>query len=456
MATETTPPVVPPAGETAAAVPEAKHEGLPALMHNLLSDVPDDQKPLVKEKTPEEKAAEKTEADRLAAIEAEKTKKVDKPITARREKVKRPELPITPARREAEPEPRPAARQAKPDDDADLEPEEKQMIEDAIEAEKLLGDRKAGLTDKARKFVRANIEFIKKAGDSFDDQSPEYQQFLAQNQPRLTPAEVREINEIRVSNRVSEGTKTQIDALKDQRFADIEEPKIEQVATSTYNQQALLVTPKEILDAIAEETKLAGGDRAKGYAAASKYYKAELDVIHEVLTGVKADVREFERITRINQETGRPLVKVATDPKDPRYALHNRLAELVRAECSAFKDSAPQAEQVRNGKWFVAKDEWFQIDPSRRGAFWTFSNKEIMERALRRVPAYVQARIKAKQEELAGLGYNRPPRTRKEEATPPVKGAPPAPHPSQVPGLGGGGDTKTDGQKMAAAFAAAG
>lgn len=460
MATETTPPTeVKPVGETAAAVPEAKHEGLPALMHNLLSDVPDDQKPVVKEKTDAEKETEKKETDRLAAIEAEKNKKTtDRPVTARREKVKRPELPITPERREeAPPEPRATTRQTKPEDEADLEPEEKQMIADALEAEKLLGEKHTGLGDKARRFVRANIDFIKKAGDSFDDQSPEYLKFLEQNQPRLSPADVREINEIRVSNRAREQILPEVEKMKDQRYADLEEPKVEQIANNTYNQQAMLVTPKEILDAIEEETKLAGGDRNKGYQAAAKYYKAELDVIHEVLTGVKADVREFERITRINPETGRPLVKVATDPKDPRFALHNRLAELVRAECSTFQSSAPQAEQVRNGKWFVTKDEWFKIDPSKRGAFWTFSNKEIMERALKRVPAYVQTRIKAEQDRLTALGYNRAPRAKKEAAPPPPqRGAPPAPHPSAVPGDGAHGAAKTDGGKLAAAFEAAG
>lgn len=471
MANETAPlveEITPAAGATASAAAaegDAKHELLPELMANLLEDVPESQKPsgVVAAEEKKKKDAEKAEETRLAAEKLDKEKKdkeVVKPITARRDKVKRPDLPIEQPveKREA-----PAARQAaaaEPENDSDLEEEEKQMIADAEEAEKLLPGKHIGLKDKVRKFVRDNIQFIKTHGgdESFDDQSPEYQAFLAKNQPRLSPADVREINETRIENRVTERTRPEIDKIRDQHFADIEQPKIDAVAQEAYRRIAPTVTPKAILDAIAEETVAAGGNRDEGYKKAYAYYKPELDVIHSVLTEVKSDVREFERITRINKETGRPLVAVATDPRDPKYAHHQRLAELVRYECDEFKKSAPQAEQIRDGRWFVTKDEWFKIRPEARGQFWTFTNKEILDRSLRRVPAFVNSEIKKKLDGIAAQGFTRPPRvsSKKAEVVVPARGAPAARHPTPVPAAGSGEGVKSEGARLAATLAEAG
>lgn len=433
---------------------------LPDLVKNLLTDVGEPEKPgkpaaKAEEQTDEQKA----EAEKLrVAEEAKKNPKpADKPIVARREKLKRPELPIQPVEPVKVKEPVVRAK-AEAEPDADLEPEEKQMIADAEEAERLLGSRHTGLSGKTRKFVRANIDFIAKHTDSegnFDDQSPEYQAFLQANKPSLTQADVREINELRITNKAQERIAPEIEKIKHQRFVDREEPQVERVANETYNRVVLTVAPKELMDAITEEAVNQGGDRNKAFQAIKGHYKPELDVIDEVMRQVKEDVREMERISRTDPETGRPLVSVAQNPSDPKYAHHSRLAELVRLECEEFKDKAPPAEQIRNGRWFVTKDEFAQLRPEARGQFWTFTNKEAMERGLRRVPAYVQAKIAEKLKYMESQGYTRNARQKKAVVPPlPARGAPPAPHPTPAPAGGQAGDPKSDGAKLAGVLSA--
>jgi len=70
------------------------------------------------------------------------------------------------------------------------------------------------------------------------------------------------------------------------------------------------------------------------------------------------------------------------------------------------------------------------------------------------IPAYVQAQIDAKMNELKGMGFVRQPRQVKTPPPPPAaKGAPGAPHPTPVPGAGGSDGTTSAGAKLAATLA---
>jgi hypothetical protein len=457
----------PPAPAAGTPPPEAKAEGFNELLSNLLEDVPPeqltDEQKQIKDGEKTRKAAgavDDKEKARLAA-EAEQKKKeaaaqpAAKPITARRDKVKRPELPIVRKEEPTAPPAAAAARAAAPADE-ELEEEERQYIKDAEEAEALL-PRHKGLAEKAKNFVRKNIEYIKKHGgdENFDDSTPEYAAFLAANKPNLTQADVRELTETRIAAQVAERTRPEVEKLKDRAFADREEPRIERMGDDTYRKLALTAAPKAILDAIAEAAPQFGGDRGKAYAAIKDDFKVELGIVDEVLNEVKADMKEFERITTVNPETGRPLVQPSlTNPRDPKYAHHKKLEAIVRAVCNEYKQTAEGAKQRADGKWFVTKDEWFELDPAQRHLFYTFSNREIMDRALKSIPGYVQSRITKEMERLKALGFTRPPRVVK--AAPPAagRGAPAAPHPTPVPGAGGGDGAKSEGAKLAATLSA--
>ncbi len=439
------PPPPPPAPTHDAEGKELPHPLLPELMKSLLDDVPTETMP--GQKPPEKKEPEKKEPEKKEP----EAKEPEKPIRVRKAPAeKRPELPLEPAPA-APPAAAPAAaKPAEPPDDSDLEPEEKEMISDAQEAERLFPEKYKGLGEKARKYVRDHIKFINDHGgdENFDPDNPEYSaeyaRFLEANQPRLTRAQVREINETRITNQVQEKTKTEFDHLKDERFADREEPLVVRAAQQSYTQLAPLCCPKEISDDI----------KARGYPEAYKDYKLELDTIDATLRAVADDVAEFERVTRINSETGRPLAKVANYPNEPKFQQHQRLALMVRQICDEFEKTGG-SELKRDGRWFVTKDEYAKIKKNRPdllGGFWTFSNKEILDRAHKKVPAVVSAAIATKIKEQEALGFVRRPREKKAETPPPpaAKGAPAAPHPTPAPSGGGGGEAKSEGAKLAA------
>ncbi len=435
-----TPPV-----ETPEVDPNAKHELLPELMKSLLADVPDEEKKPEKAESEDGSVPEKP----IEKKEAAPVTKADPPITVRRKPAeKRPDLPLTPAVQAPTParaEP-PVVATPAPVNDSDLEENEKEMIADAAYMEKKWPEKYKGYEAKTRKYVRDHIDFIgKHGGDDFDENSQEYQQFLSQNRPRLSQSEIREINETRIADRAAEGPMKELQRMKQDRFNDREEPSIRQDGVNVYNRLAHAVTPKEITEEL----------KTRPYAEVYAENKVELDTVHEVLSAMTEDVKEFNRITKVNPETGLSMVPVANDPRDPKYAQHQRLAAIVRETCEQFKNNGG-ANLKRDGKWFVTKDEWFQIRSTRPdliGNYWTFTNKEIIERALKNVPKAVAGAIEANRKYFADRGYVRKPKPAPAAAAnqkTPVRGSPPAAHPSSIPsGDGTGGGTASVGSKLA-------
>lgn len=437
--TAPTPAATPP---PAPGSPEPKHELTAPLLKMLLEE---DLPPEAPKKEPK---VEPTPPPAAAAPPAGAPAPGDAPIRGRkRPPEKRPDLPIAPVHREPV-VPSPAA--AAPPPDEGLEEEEKQAIADAEYAERRFGDRFKGLADRQRKFIKSHIEFIKKHGgdENFDPEDPqyaeEYRAFLAANRPVLSPSEIREIGESRVADRVSEGTRGEIDRMKDEQFRHRETPVVEKVAQDIYARLANEVIPKDIMDDI----------RARTYDVAKGDYKVELEAVNEVLQAVKADVREIEMISRKNPETGRPLVEVAKDPSNPKYAQHQRLAQLARDTCEEFKNSG-SPELRRGGKWFVTKDEYFQIKanrPDQLDNFWTFTNQEIIQQALKKVPQVVAEAIKTKLKKYEDAGFIRKPRAVAAPPAPPpaARGAPAGPRPSPVPPAGApAGEVKSEGARLA-------
>ena len=432
-------------------------------MRSLLEDVPPE-RTAVERKDGEKKeheADEKKKAADAARLEGEKKKgEAEKPITVRKRPAeRRPDLPTEPpapaARQAAEPAER---REPEPEDESDFEAEEKEMISDLKEAETLFPDQYKGLEAKGRAYVKAHIKFIKEHGGdaNFDPENPEYaeeyQRFLEANQPRLSRSQLREIAEARVERRVQERIKPELETIRDQRFADNEEPKARQVANEAYGRLAPLCVAKEIQDRCLEVARAKGVPYQAAYNEVYPEYKLELDTVNGVLQGVAEVVHEFERITRVNPDTGRPLARVAEGPNDPKFALHQRIEMMIHETCEDFKKNAPIAEQKKGDKWFVTKAEWLKIKrnrPDQIAHYWTFSNKEIVDRALKRIPDIARQAIASKLAEQQALGFVRKPREEKKEAAKPfVKSAPAAPHPSPVP-AGAGAEPETDGSKLA-------
>lgn len=487
MSTETAPPLEKPADAGAAAAADAagdqtaKHPVHGELMKMLLEDVPDDQRPPGRRErsgaeTDTEKSARETKEreDKEKADAALKQKEIDdaaaaQPIRARKPKAAaRPDpfarpAPAAPASPAAA---APAAAPAKPDD-SDLEEPERQTIKDAADMEKRFPDKYKGLGDKTRKFIRDHIEFIaKNGGDDFDDTTPEYQRFLEQNRPKITPQDLREFQEARIAERASAGPMRELQRMKHDNFVAREEPKVVQEGSTVYRQLANTdgVIPKEIRDEIAELSKTMS--RQQAYAKVYPDYKLELDTVHEFLTGVADGIREFSRLSRVDPDTKLPMAVEVTDPKDPKFPQHERLRQIVKNVCNGFRDAGGE-ELLRDGKWFLTKDEWFRLkkeNPGSLGRYWTFSNKEIMQRALKTVASEVAQAIAFKKKQFEDSGFVRKPKAVAVKTEAQLKEerrvadeklarprAPAAPHPSPVPGVGAGSGS-SDGAKLAAAL----
>lgn len=400
--------------------------------------------------TPAVAEPEKKEAPPVAApaVEPEKPIKVSKKPAP-----KRPELPAA-ASEPAAPAAAPAAvTPAAPDAkwEESLLDDEKAALEDARFAEKVNPKHK-GLADKMGKFFRDQKEYLEKHPDA-DENDPGYKRILAQ-QPALTATDKREISAARIAEPIRKEYDGKLTDLQHELYVRDEEPKVEKEALQIRQHLAFNALPKEMLDVMKE----------KGLPVLQKEYADELEVAGGLINAVVDDAKELLRITRIDPKTKRSLASVAADPSHPKWDQHNRISSMVNEACADFQKNAPQAEQVRDGKWFVTREEWAKLPPQSRAQFWTFTNsedhvREMIGRVLGWQKDFIAAELKKREDGLKARGWERKRPVAAAPATPAV--APvastsvsaPRPSPSPSPATTGGATQKTLGQQLAARLA---
>jgi len=395
--------------------------------HNLFKMLQDSGDPLKEADEPAPKKEDKPAA--VAPVEA-KPATEDKPVVKVSKKTpKRPELPT---QKEEGAAPAPVATPAPTDNkwkDSLLD-EEKIALEDAEFAERVNPKHK-GLTEKMGKFLRDQKDYLEKHPEA-DNDDPEYKKILARA-PSLTAADKREIAEARIEDRVAKRYDSKYESIEHELFVRDEEPKVEGEAQQIRKYLAFNALPKEMLDVLKE----------KGLPELQKQYADELEVSGGIINDVVADAKELLRITRIDPRTRRPLAQAAGDETHPKWKQHNRIAVMVNAACDDFQKNAPQSEQVRNGKWFVTREEWANISPAQRGQFWTFTNsqddmREVIQRVLSWQPGLIAAELKKREESQRQRGWvrQRTPSPVVPAATPPqpvASAATPRPSPSPAP-----------------------
>lgn len=465
MATTTAPqPVAAPAAAPSAApaapvapvtpINSVTQKPISEAAHNLFRMLEESGDPLREEPEKETAAATEPEKpkDEPAAPAAAPAADPEKPIKVSKKPVKRPELPKDEPAAPAAPAPVVAAPAPDAKWEDSLLDEEKAALEDARFAE-TVNPKHKGLADKMGKFLRDQKEYLEKHPDA-DEDDPGYKKILA-TQPGLSASDKREIAEARIEERVSKRYEPKLAEVEHQLFVRDEEPKVETEAAQIRRHLAFNALPKEMLDVLKE----------KGLPVLQKEYADELEVAGGLINTLTDDAKELLRITRINPKTKRSLADVAADPSHPKWEQHNRISTMVNEVCSDFQKNAPQTEQVRDGKWFVTREEWARLPANARHQFWTFTNsdehvREMINRAMSWMPDAISRSIKSRQDALKARGYER----RRAESAPaaptpapvassgPASPRPtPAPAPNSVPA-----GQKTPGQLLAARLSAGG
>ena len=454
-----TPPVVPPGTDNAPAdVPETVQRLMKALG---MDDEPAQQdspegEPRPKADPPKADTP-KPKADAKPASGAPTPD--EKPITVRPGKeLRRPELPIaTPAPRPAVP----ASEEFKADPawERTLEESEREILDDAREAEKLFPDKFKGLGARTAKFLKDHADLTTK--EEFDDQDPKYQQWVQANQPKLNRRDIRDIETARATATVKQEYDGKFADMRHQNFLRDAEPKMQKEGETVFAELTHLALPEDMTKAIKED----------GFEKAKEVFGLEIETAQNVITVATDDIMEFKRITTKDPETGRPLQSILEkmpvgDPDDPafqremqRFHQHKRLGQLVEWLCEDFKNKAPAQQQQRNGRWYATREEMGRIKPEERHRFWTFTNAELIDMAKKNVPLSVNEAVRRRREEFKRYGWSGPvpkaPATAKPSPQPPPTptNSPRVPAATPVPD---GGDPAADidarAQRMAAAF----
>lgn len=434
-------PIAAPAAPATAPGAEDRHPGVSKLLEMLVNDpevAPAEPK---LEHAPSKAAEPKPTTPATPAVD-------DKPIRARQRPA--PAAPIRPALPIDLPTaaPVPSARQtAAPEEELELLPNEKQDQADAEYAERHLGPEYAGLGARVKKFHRDHAAYTNRP--DFEPDSPEYREWLATNQPKLTDVQHRAIMEAQITEKAQQKARSEVGHIEHELYVRDTEPTVKAEGDRIYAELADLALPKEIKDILAEPAF--AKDSNAGWAEAKKYHQLEIQTTHNVISNFKGDVEELERISRKHPKTGQSMISEAILPTDPKFVQHQRIRNLVAEMCDDFKRS--NEPQQKDGKWFVTREEYQNLPAQHRPSYWTFSNKDVIARAKSKIPGVVSQTIKRHIDEQTARGFVRQPR----QVTPPAAprstpSAPAAPRPSAIP-TGAAPGTETLGSKLAAALA---
>ncbi len=196
-----------------------------------------------------------------------------------------------------------------------------------------------------------------------------------------------------------------------------------------------------------------------GVEVAQKEFADELQVVNAIVSTASADYEELVRLDTFHPTTRRPLSMPAANESDPKYAQHQRLLGIMDKVDTEFKDTAKQSELMRDGRWFVTREEWRALPPAARGQYWHFTNREIGTRMLAWVKPAIDITINNNRESLKARGYERrkyaPPAPAPAAPTPPPQPTrtPGGPGASPVPAAPGNAQPATQGSRLASALA---
>lgn len=435
------PPAAAPAPESNEAKPLFSADKLPSLVRRLMDVTNDGPDKKEEAKEPAKDAKAETAKAEVKADAKSDAKADEKPITLRKPKVSRPALPvIEPAK------PAVAAVAAKPDPkwEEALKENEREMLSDAREAAELVPGKYKELPTKVEAFLKKHSDIVNREG--FDEQAPDYKAWVEANMPRLNRKEIREIETVRVTGEVRKEQEAKFADLKYDLYRKQKEPEIEQHGQALYNNLVAVGMPDELAEAVKKD----------GAVKASSAMKLEVEAIGDVCARTADQIKEMVRLTEKDPATGRPLAIEATDPSDPKYAVHERLRAVMDEACSRFQKEAPADKQFVNGRWFVTREEWSRVRPDARGQFWTFSNNQLIEYMKSQVKPQVEAEIAARRKRLEGYGFTRTqaaPAPAAPPPTPPATGNA-APRGAPIPGAAESG-AKSDVDPRAAKLLAA-
>lgn len=401
-----------------------------------------------------------------------KRSKADAPAPTPPPEEKPPELPRK--KTDATPPPAPAAppvvaAPVKADDESfekDLVEEERVMLDDARAAEKYLADKYKGFGPKMLTFLRENAKKAELVDKGELDQGV-YEKWHADNVPKIGVLDQRKVTEERVRESVRKDYEPKIDEERHARWADAEAPKIKARGNEVYNKLSNSALPDEVMAAIAERTKgiTDRTEYVKKVQEVQKEYALEFEVAEAVINQATNDIEEFHALTTTNPATGKSLRALHADAEvwDPAQARwvpniqstnpvarqHAGILAMVSALCTDFKATGGAALKNAQGQWFATREEYNQMKsmvekgelaPQEFKKWWTFTNEQIVDRALGRVKDVVKQGVKSRLEYLEGRGFKRSIAAAPAAPTPPTPpqppGAPAAPRPSLPPPSG--------------------
>ncbi len=333
----------------------------------------------------------------------------------------------------AAPDPKLAEEEAKKQFRETLIEEERDQLELAELAEKKDPKRHAGLAKKTEDFLKWNAE--RTAAADFDPEDPAYLKEVETRMPKLPAYEIQRLVSAREADRVREEMTTQNAELRHDNFVQTQEPAVKAQENEYFRKMATEYLPPELSKLIKE----------KGVPELLKNgspHKVDVEVAQSILTSAASDVAEFIRITT-RDSNGRPMKKCEPGfNADGSPNQHQRILMMIEQVGERFGQTAG-AGLVRGNQSYLPRGQYYNLPPAQRAPYFTLSDKEVLEEAIKVLPSTISTATKMKRDQLRqqmeAYGFINAPAAPAATPPPVESGSPPAPRPSLAP-VGGGSD----------------
>lgn len=280
-----------------------------------------------------------------------------------------------------------------------LDDDRREEVDMAKFAERSLGEKYQGLSRKVLSYYKEHDTFVsqlkarlKADGEEFSTRDPEYQAWVDEHKPVLTPTQRKEIAKAMIRDEVIREVRPEIDEVKSVIKDHEVSPRIRQIVEDF---------ELSALDALPEDY----GRTAESLTAAAEENPMEWNLIQNSLNAGRDLIHELARVL-LNPK-----------PTDGKTEKHKFLEDWSLRQARVFYEKGGP-HRIREGKKFVPMDTFFGLPENQRAGYWTFSGDDLIRLMKENTVIMLKRRVDAHRKTLEKSGYVR---AGKQEAKPAEK-----------------------------------
>jgi hypothetical protein len=242
----------------------------------------------------------------------------------------------------------------------DLSPEDHESLALAKYAQLNHPDKYPKVATEMAAFLKKKRELQESRSDDYDFEfSPsnsEAAELIKEHEPKFTAKDRKFIERAQLKEEVLKETRQEMSAKEYERDLRDREPKIDKTVQKWFTQVAEDIFPEDIAKVVESE----GIDKAR------ERYSFEVPILEQSLQNASHYAKTF-----LNLSNG-------VERYDAENVIHQQINGFIQNQADIFlKEGGERTE--RDGRRFVARNDFNSLPADKQSKYWTFSDQEILD-----------------------------------------------------------------------------